>query len=156
MTKLMGQTLSTKETLESLRSQILQKWLPIEVIEEFEAIQGAIDRLRAANNSHSKKQPEKIASVPAVPSTHSKVVEIALELIDKREGHSVRNAEIIEYAEQKGIDIGKGEDRDSTVGRILHDEWEKKHGKLRKVNRGLWNKREKPLANRSVFIKEPA
>lgn len=80
-----------------------------------------------------------IPMLPKVASTSArgKVIDATLELINKH-GRAVSNEEILEYVEQKGIDVGKTDNKGRTIGSMLSQECKKTSARLRRVERGLY------------------
>lgn len=135
----------TLQELEDLRSRLLGKHLPTAVLEKLRGIESTISLLRELGNGQI---PQGNA-----PTNQKIVVDAALELIEMVKGRNVTNGEILDFLLEKGISIDMWKDRDSGLASILYTEHKKKHGRLRKAGRGLWNiRREKHPFSRRMGI----
>jgi hypothetical protein len=77
---------------------------------------------------------------PKSNTIRGRVVDATIELVH-RNGQQVTNEEVLQFVNEKRIDLGKNVDKARAIGAILSQECEKKSAKLKRISRGVYDEK---------------
>jgi hypothetical protein len=150
----------TLERLEVMRRGLLEKHLPATILKQLDAIQVTIDLF--------KKEKDSTTYIPKLElelrndllvhhdkgssaSAQEKVIDSILELMEKNGSNRITSKQILDYFTKNSLFVDGWGEPSTRLGSILFSESEKKSGRIRKIKRGLWEKRyEKPTNNQQL------
>lgn len=138
----------TLEDLEAMRRGLLEKHLPADVLRQLEAIQVTIDLFRSSSPIPKLTGLQLKPSLPERTSANSgasiqeDVIDTVLSVMEKNGNTRIKSKQILDYLTENKLFVDKWNDPSTRLGSILFSESEKKTGRLKKVGRGKWEKRQ--------------
>jgi|GEM_PF-5587011 len=128
----------TLKKVETLLKDLLNEYLPEEILRIVETYMAEIDRLKG-----TVPKPKLNLKFKKMPNLHKSVIDEVVKLIDNKSNRKITNGEILHYFTETGIFVDQWKDKDARLGAILAIENNKDNGRIRRVKgkRGEWEKK---------------